>query len=211
MTDPLHAAGMASDTLPDAAPAPALPRNAQARWLQELERAQLARQSRQARQAGGRSAAQDVTKDRGSQHKSLDSAPAPESRQQSAMQQRRFQELVPNMRASSARPEPHVRPAPGPQAAGEARIAREPASGGTPVAAPRAAAKPVPVSWPKVNVHAHWNGEGLELWVRDASLDAQARARLAARLRRELHGLERLTVNGETIYSEEHNPWPSKR
>jgi len=69
----------------------------------------------------------------------------------------------------------------------------------------------VPVTWPRVNLHAHWNGAGLELWVRDASLDAQARERLALQLRRELRGLERLTVNGETIYQEEHDIWPSKR
>jgi hypothetical protein len=61
-----------------------------------------------------------------------------------------------------------------------------------------------------VNVHAHWNGSGLELWVRDASLDAGARQRLAARLRAQLR-VQRIAVNGEEIYQEEKTSWPSKR
>ena len=208
MSDPLQIAGAAPDSAAEATPG--LPRNAQARWLQELERAQLARQSRQARQANMAPAPQDRAEQRVAPRKSEIQSELQQRRDASA-QQRRFQEFASNMRASSSLADPHVRPADGSQGAGEARIARAPEVRSAPLPAPRPAAKPVPMSWPKVNVHAHWNGEGLELWVRDASLDAHARERLAARLRRELYGLQRLTVNGETIYSEEQNPWPSKR
>jgi len=209
--DPLQSAAGAADSATGTR-TPAGPRNAQARWQLELERAQLAQQSRQ---AAARAAAPATPAEGGVETR----ARAPGATTQApAMAQVGRERAAPGRpgaasaaakaenSAASAAPVKQTQSQPG---GGEARIVRDEASRAVALPA-RPAARPVPVTWPKVNVHARWNGAGVEVWVRDASLDAGARERLASRLRAQLR-LERLTVNGETIYSEENTTWRSKQ
>jgi hypothetical protein len=203
---------VAGESTPDDAAPRATPRDAHSRWLLELERAQLARQARQ-RQAGDAPTRppENAFETQAKPRDASQSANSPHGR---SGERHVGQQSTPAQSGTVV-----SRSGPGQQSgtatqnlpvSGEARIAREEAARTAAPAAPRPAARPVPVTWPKVNVHAHWNGAALEVWVRDATLGDKARRRLAARLRGELP-LERLTVNGEEIYREENTAWPSKR
>jgi hypothetical protein len=197
---------------PEAAPRPAGPlREAQSRWLLEFERAQLARQSRQPRPSVPAAPAADAFEPP-PRARAASTPMTPEARrgERATLEQRaaRPSSLVRDIQAAA-----HVRAkgfqnTPG---GGEARVARDDFSKATVTRPPQQPQRPVPVTWPRVNVHAQWNGAGVEIWVRDASLDESGRRRLAARLRAQLRGLDRLTVNGEAIYQEERTSWPSKR
>ncbi len=208
--DPLRSAAAAPDTAAGTRTS-AGPRDPEARWRLELERAQLARQSRQAAAsapavASAESGAQvdaparsALPADPQAQRRSGDRASPPQHAATSAAVAGKSEVAGPVRSA-------HPQNLPG---GGEARVSRN-EIGSTAVRLPRPAARPVPVTWPRVNVHAQWNGTGVEVWVRDASLDAAGRERLASRLRMQLR-LERLTVNGETIDQEEQLSWRSKR
>ncbi len=208
--DPLRSAAAAPDMAAGTRTS-AGPRDPEARWRLELERAQLARQSRQAAasappaasaESGGRVDAPSrsaLPAEPQAARRSGDRASPPQHAATPASVEGK------SAAAGSVR-STQTQNLPG---GGEARVSRS-EIGSTAILLPRPAARPVPVTWPRVNVHAQWNGAGVEVWVRDASLDASARERLASRLRMQLR-LERLTVNGETIYQEEQLSWRSKR
>jgi len=207
--DPLQSALAAPDTA--AGTRTAGPREPEARWRLELERAQLARQSRQA--AGSAPSAPSAASGRETEAPGRSALPSDLQAQRRSGDRFLSQQHAATSRAVERKSDPvdgvrSTRSA-NPPGGGEARVSRS-EFGRTAAPLPRPAARPVPVTWPKVNVHAQWNGAGVQVWVRDASLDATARERLASRLRTQLR-LERLTVNGETIYHEEEIAWPSKQ
>jgi hypothetical protein len=216
VTDPLRPAAESPESAAGAR-TPAGPRDAQARWLAEFERAQLARQSVQqhAQQRAAPSTPPAAAPEAAA--RARNGEPLADLQAQAAKGER-----LPPQRAQGAQSAPALRPdvaaqaragqAQGPAAGAEARVTREPITRAAPPPAPPQNGKPVPVTWPKVNAHAQWNGSGIEVWIRDASLDQASRQRLVARLRAQLGRLDRLTVNGEDIISrEEGTSWPSKR
>lgn len=207
--DPLQSALAAPETA--AGTRPAGPREPEARWRLELERAQLARQSRQA--AASAPAAASAAGGAQIEAPARSASPADPQAQRRSGDRSSAQQAAATSRAVEGKSDAagsvrstHTQNLPG---GGEARVSRN-ETGRTAALLPRPAARPVPVTWPKVNVHAQWNGAGVEVWVRDASLDAMARERLASRLRLQLR-LKRLTVNGETIYQQEETAWRSKQ
>jgi hypothetical protein len=193
------------------------PRDASSRWRLELERAQWAVRSQRASAAAQQLAPQAAVQQRteGTRPPSLasearalppsrTSAPAAKGEAGGAMRQ---SSQPPRAAGEAAKP-----------ASGFGLAQRTAEAGGaSPLPAARPAApRPVPVVWPRVNVHAMAGGAATDVWVRDAGLTGPQRAALAAELRTRMHATGRrlgmLTVNGEQIFPPERtSPWQSKR
>lgn len=209
--EPVPTALQESPERPAGARVPGMSRELQSRWLLELERAQLAQGSRLPR-TGGPSAALAAngarTFARARNAAAPAASPASPPREAAAMEQRARAKDAParEFEQPVVRSREQALNAPADR---EARPARDAAKTAPAEPLPRAR-RPVPVTWPRVNVHARWNGSGVEVWVRDASLDSAQRLQLAARLRAQVHHLVRLTVNGDEIDYEENTAWPSK-
>jgi len=196
------------------------PRDAAARWRQELERAQWALRTREA--ASSASSASAGRGDATSPAAALRASAPTANRAEAAA-------------ASSGRPasQPGAGPAAAPaQPFAQARSAApapNPPGAALPPATPRqesaAAALPAPeepgpqperFTWPRTHVHVVTRDGATHIWVRDGTLDEAERRRLAlqlaARLRSSGVRLGSLTVNGEEILTLEGvTSWQSKQ
>jgi hypothetical protein len=212
--EPLQSLLAESPENPPGARGPALSRDAQSRWLLEFERAQLARHSRQPRQSTPAAPAADALETDARTRAASARVTADVRRGEGAAREQRFAAPSTLERGAHTTSEVRARSVHNTPAGGEARVARDDFSKAAALRQPQQPQRPVPVTWPKVHIHAHWNGDSAQLWLRDATLDATERQRLAARLRAQFRRagwrLERLTVNGENL-TEEDLSWPSKR